>query len=350
VNGKLIASIADSSDGTSIGQTNLCTSLDYTTATPSISDVDTLDTWIDGAGHIPQPYLPRSWNVNTTTDAPMIISLYMTDEEIAALQGATLNHGNYYYFDSTPELLIAAYPNNADTLVPAGSPNGLVIQPTFTRVDGVWEVTFRIPQSATFYLYPTFWKGSPLPVEMVYFKASASDKDILLTWSTASELNNLRFDIERSTDAQNFMKIGEVPGLGNSHGIQSYDYTDEDVVPGVIYYYRLKQVDIDGKSLRSKIERAQLKAYGKEKMVTISQFIPNPARQLTRLRLNSTYDGIVPVKIFSINGNLVTAKNYTVAQGDNEITLNVLAWPAGIYMVVLNGDNTIEIRKLTKIE
>jgi hypothetical protein len=90
----------------------------------------------------------------------MTIDLYFTDAEVAALQGATMDHGNYYYFDTAPRLLIAAYPNNSDSLIPAGSPNGLVIQPVFTRVNGYWKVSFRMQQSATFYLYPTNWQGS----------------------------------------------------------------------------------------------------------------------------------------------------------------------------------------------
>ena len=131
INGKLLASVTDSNDATAIGQTDFCAKLNYpVSGDPAVGHVQSMDTWLLGVGHLPQPYLPRAWTINTTTDAPMTVNLYFTDAEIAALQGATLNNGNYYYFENAPELNIAVYPNNSDTFIPAGAPNGGVIHPT----------------------------------------------------------------------------------------------------------------------------------------------------------------------------------------------------------------------------
>jgi hypothetical protein len=351
-NGKLLASVADSADGTSLGQTNFCAALNYNvTGNPDADDVQSLDTWIDGAGHVPQPYLPRAWNINTTTDAPMTVTLYLTDQEVAALQGATLNNGNYYYFDTAPELLVAAYPNNADTLVPAGSPNGLVLHPIFERTeDGYWRVSFRISQSATFYLYPTFWQGSPLPVELLFFEAAPDNDAIRLAWGTASEHNNMKFEIERSLDAEHFTKIGEVAGAGNATGARSYKYYDRDVQAGVVYYYRLRQVDTDGKYTYSKIRRAMIEGDGTSDKLSISQFMPNPAARSSKVMVHSGKAMEMQLRVISIDGNVVMEQSNGVEQGENEISIDISSLAKGTYVVQFNSMDGTEIRKLIKID
>lgn len=348
LNGKLLASVTDSNDAVSIGQTVFCGKLTYPVAgDPAVSHVPSLDTWLLGVGHLPQPYLPRAWNLNTTNDAPMTVRLYFTDAEVAAMQGATLNNGNYYYFQYAPELYVAAYPNNSDTFIPAGAPNGLVIKPQFSRVGGYWQVAFRMPQSATFYLYPSYYMNSPLPVELIVFEATPLDKVIQLNWATASELNNMRFDIERSTDGINFEKIGEVAGKGNYKGTSNYSFDDTHAVAGEIYYYRLKQVDLNGGSTYSKIRSAILNPDDK---LMISQFMPNPARNNTAINILS--DGVLDmhVRIITLEGRLVKDDTYPVKKGESKINLDIKLLPRGIYMVVFNSSQGTEIRKLVLSE
>jgi hypothetical protein len=108
-NGRLLSSVTDSADAVAIGATTFCAQLPYNVAgDPAVGDVQSVNSWILDVGYLPQPYLPRAWNINTTNDAPMTISLYFTDEEVAALQGATLNNGGYYYFENPPELFLVA--------------------------------------------------------------------------------------------------------------------------------------------------------------------------------------------------------------------------------------------------
>jgi hypothetical protein len=87
--------------------------------------------------------------------------------------------------------------------------------------------------------------STPLPVELISFKAKAQDKSVLLTWSTATEINNKEFIIERSSDGRAWSGIGSVNGAGNSTIKIDYSFVDERPKRGVMYY-RLKQTDFDG--------------------------------------------------------------------------------------------------------
>lgn len=85
----------------------------------------------------------------------------------------------------------------------------------------------------------------PLPIEMVNFTCKSEEKFIFLEWETATEINNNRFEIQRSTDIINWVKIGIVLGSGTSSFTNLYSFNDYFPPQGEIYY-RLKQVDNDG--------------------------------------------------------------------------------------------------------
>jgi hypothetical protein len=91
-----------------------------------------------------------------------------------------------------------------------------------------------------------------LPIELIDFNATVSGKNVKIRWETASELNNLYFVVERSTNALLFDDIGTVMGAGNSNTYLKYSFTDTVPLNGVSYY-RLTQVDYDGSSTSSNI-------------------------------------------------------------------------------------------------
>ncbi len=92
----------------------------------------------------------------------------------------------------------------------------------------------------------------PLPVTLLNFQGSYNDKKVGLEWTTGSEINNDHFIIERSADAEDFQAIGKVAGSGNSNAIKNYFFIDHQPVSG-LSYYRLIQVDFDGKQNPSKV-------------------------------------------------------------------------------------------------
>ncbi len=86
---------------------------------------------------------------------------------------------------------------------------------------------------------------NPLPIELLHFTASSNDSEVLLSWATASEINNDFFTLERSADMRSVEIIGHVQGAGNSNQTLTYQFTDPHPLTG-INYYRLKQTDFDG--------------------------------------------------------------------------------------------------------
>ncbi len=84
-----------------------------------------------------------------------------------------------------------------------------------------------------------------LPVELVSFYAVYEKPSVLIEWSTATEVNNQYFDVERSNNGANFGQISKIQGAGNSNTLQEYMCKDYDVSEGTIYY-RLQQIDYDG--------------------------------------------------------------------------------------------------------
>lgn len=105
-----------------------------------------------------------------------------------------------------------------------------------------------------------------LPVELTHFAVKPLSDHVNLAWTTASEKDNAYFDIERSTDGVHFSAIQQVKGNGTTQSSHDYVFADYGVAAEALYYYRLKQVDNDGKSTYSMTLSAQMKDVTKIKV------------------------------------------------------------------------------------
>ena len=168
-----------------------------------------------------------------------------------------------------------------------------------------------------------------LPVELLAFTGQAIEHQVLLEWQTATEINNSHFDVEWSKDGVSFEKIGEVAGAGTTTEIQHYEFlhtldmTDFENLSYLNLYYRLRQVDFDGKF-----------EYTETINVTIQQsnnstikIYPNPALHYLKIESQNLIGEMV--QIFSVNGQLV--KEF---QHEGLITnLPITNLPSGTYFV-----------------
>lgn len=111
---------------------------------------------------------------------------------------------------------------------------------------------------------------TPLPIELLDFSVTADGDQVRCAWSTASEQDNERFVVQRSTDLSSWSAVGELPGAGNSSSVLHYAFIDLRV-PSGIHYYRLQQIDHDGTTTFSPVEVVQL--FG-QRMLSV---FPNPA-------------------------------------------------------------------------
>jgi hypothetical protein len=93
-------------------------------------------------------------------------------------------------------------------------------------------------------LQPSDLGSAPLDVDLISFNAKVNNFSVVLSWVTASEINNSHFEVMKSIDGQTFEQIGRVDGAGNSASIQEYSFQDKQVKAR--QYYKLKQLDFDG--------------------------------------------------------------------------------------------------------
>ena len=160
-----------------------------------------------------------------------------------------------------------------------------------------------------------------LPVELLYFYAEQVEDGVQLDWETATELNNSHFDIEWSTNGIEFVKIGKVQGAGTTSDVQFYDFLHTSPAPG-FNYYRLKQVDFDGKYEYTEILTVEF-----QQSTVDYQVYPNPATHYLKIESEDLVGKMV--QIFNVNGQLV--KTF---QHQSLITnLLITDLPSGTYFI-----------------
>lgn len=183
--------------------------------------------------------------------------------------------------------------------------------------------------------------NTALPVELLYFNATVQAQTSILTWATATEENNAYFNIERSTDGMHFEAIGQVKGKGTTYQMQEYSFVDESPINGE-NYYRLRQIDFDGKS-----------EYHKIAIVTITNDLKNniaimPINVSDQLNIlfNEIIDTKVETSIITLHGQIV--KSTIINKNENHHTIDVSELSTGLYFIRMNVDNTIITKKFMK--
>lgn len=161
-----------------------------------------------------------------------------------------------------------------------------------------------------------------IPVEMVNFAAKPVNNTVKLNWLTASERNNGYFDIERSANGREWSAIGQVKGNGTTAKATNYAFADETPL-ATVNYYRLKQVDMDGKSSYSPTVSVNFKGNGKQLSV-----FPNPANDRLNL-VSDRFDTEGVVDIYDLSGRLVQSVKNTNTQ------LDISRLNAGVYQLRL---------------
>ena len=183
-----------------------------------------------------------------------------------------------------------------------------------------------------------------LPVELLSFIASCDDERIKLHWSTASEINNDYFKVEKSRDNNIWDYVTTVSGAGNSNTITEYSIFDEvpytETIQGTEQsYYRLKQVDFNG----------NFKYYGPTATICKEQYTFN-AYVNTNREINVNFDASnnqnYKINLFDYNGKKLIDQNGIAVDGLNNVLLNTVNLSAGMYILVFKKGNEYETKKL----
>ena len=195
---------------------------------------------------------------------------------------------------------------------------------------------------ATAYVFP------PVPVELVSFKGNMVDGNVVLSWMTATELNNKGFEIERSRKpgvrSQNEWKtLGFVEGKGTTTEVNSYSFTDKNLSTGN-YQYRLKQIDYDGSFEYSNVVEV---AVNSPDEFSLAQNYPNPFNPVTSIQYAVDSKQFVTLKVYDVLGNEVAVLvNEEKPAGSYEVKFNGNHLASGIYFYRLTTGSFIQTRKM----
>jgi hypothetical protein len=193
-----------------------------------------------------------------------------------------------------------------------------------------------------------YWFGDTppvtIPVELTSFTANVSNEgNVILNWTTATELNNQMFEIERREAEGEYFAIGFVNGHGTTTEIQEYSYVDNTVGTGT-YFYRLKQIDFLGQYEYSDVIEVEVKGpltYGLE------QNYPNPFNPSTKIKYSIAETGLVRLSVYNLIGEEVSVLvNGQVESGFYEVSFDASDLPSGAYFYRLQAGNTVQIKKM----
>ena len=161
-----------------------------------------------------------------------------------------------------------------------------------------------------------------LPVELSKFNVKKADKSVMLSWATASEKNNDHFDIQKSINGTQFQTIGQVKGSGTNLSGAIYNFEDKNPSVGIAYY-RLKQVDSDGKYTYTSVRSI---LFGNSKISVFSTIAKE------KISLTVSDDQTVPFDIINLNGQSVLS-----GKAIGQYTIDISSLHSGMYFIRTEG-------------
>jgi hypothetical protein len=192
-----------------------------------------------------------------------------------------------------------------------------------------------------------------VPVELSSFTATAFNTEVILNWTTSSELNNMGFEIERKSLSNNYgwQSIGFVEGSGNSTSLNNYSFTDKNPIKGTLLY-RLKQVDFDGSYKIYTTEAVQFEGIY---VYALEQNYPNPFNPSTVINYSIPAAGQVNLTVYNLLGSEVAvlvneykeAGNYSVEFSTEDLK-NSLG--SGVYIYTLKAGTFTQTRKMVVLK
>lgn len=173
-----------------------------------------------------------------------------------------------------------------------------------------------------------------LPVELIDFYAQAIDNDFIkLRWTTASEINNLGFVIEKSLDGKEFEQIGWLDGISDFEIERNYFFDDKNVIKDELYYYRLKQMDLDGQFEYSDVVSAKVLS---DFQIDIS---PNPTNDQINIQVSNELDNqLLSFEIFDVLGRQVFyQKDFFKGGNSYHFSFQNFNCPKGVYFLKIRS-------------
>ncbi len=255
----------------------------------------------------------------------------------------------------------------ADTMMDNGSA-AMVLRTAPYPDYGKWIPAQYFPADSFYYLYDAdlvnfnrvylcgtqngsgailYNSAAALPVELTSFTAENTGDKVALRWSTASELNNRGFEIERKSSGGDFLTIAFISGAGTVQNATQYKFDDTPPFSGN-YAYRLKQYDYDGSYKYSDILSPDY--YSGSDKLFVSEIFPNPFSADATVRISIKEKSQIAVRLFSVAGEMLeTIINSEYERGAYTIKINAKYLPEGVYFCEVRCGMLRLVRKASKI-
>jgi hypothetical protein len=188
----------------------------------------------------------------------------------------------------------------------------------------------------------------PLPVELISFTGIAEGQNVNLKWSTAEELNNKGFEIERNSFGIGWKKIGFTEGQGTTNNITQYSFRDNGLNTGA-YSYRLKQIDYNGNYKYYSLANEVM--IGIPVKFSLEQNYPNPFNPETKINYELPKSRFITLKIYDMTGReVMQLVNNIQEAGFYSVKFTGLNLSSGIYFYRLTAENFTAVKKMILIK
>lgn len=289
----------------------------FSNITNASADLGCVTASIENVGNTWQPYLSgtrsqKTFILTPTTNAvgtTYTSSFYFTNAELGGI-----NISNIKLAKTEAGSVAASTSSNTTSVMPTTTTynsTGVIFTGTFTG----FSRYFLIDQNVV------------LPIELVSFTGSIVNHSSVLDWITSSEINNKEFDVQWSMDGITFTTLGVIASKGNSSTNLAYRYTHYYPMDGV-NYYRLKQIDLNGKISYSQVIAINLNVPDAEPFL-----YPNPANKSININLGSSV-GHADVLLYSSDMRLLRKLNLNIAGLTSNIDISQLL--PGVYFIQVN--------------
>ncbi len=189
----------------------------------------------------------------------------------------------------------------------------------------------------------TILLGAVIPVELVEFQARAAGKAIQLNWTTAVEIDNRGFEIERSTTPdRGFEKVAWLAAQDFRGANNAYYLMDEDVNAGQFYYYRLRQVDYSGDATYSDVVSAKVKGSTAWDL----QLQPNPAKGQVSIVNAADVGENISLQIFRVDGQVVYSTETALQKAGDQELIDLSTFAPGVYILKGKADGQEIVKRL----
>ena len=283
------------------------------------------------------------------TNAPNLISgsnRYNSYYNVTATGGTGYNYGISLIADSAQFGNVSGI-NNTRIARYTSSNWNLITTSNASAITGTMQTSAN-SQNAFGVFTGTDISTNPLPVKFKSIFANKNADDVFVTWTTASEINNKGFEVERAIDGKTFELIGFVKGAGNSNKSQNYQFVDANAFKlfnASVLYYRLKQVDFDGNFIYSTI----VSVNNNDAIANSVSIYPNPFTNEFNISINADNNNVVTIETMDIQGKLIATKSISIVNGLNVVPMSENSnLHAGIYFVRITINGEVKTMKLVK--